>query len=59
MGLQILRICGIVWLLLCVFLTMFVGRRLMNKAKNNNQLYAGFALTMCSLIMIGVCLVIA
>lgn len=59
MGLQILKICGIIWLLLCIFPTMFVGRRLMNNAKTNNQFYAGFALTMCSLIMIGACLVIA
>ena len=55
----IVKIIGAIWLLLCAALTMYVGRRLMRNSKNNNQFYAGFALTMCSLIVIGACLVLA
>ena len=55
----ILKGIGIVWLLVCTVLTMLVGRRLMKNSKNNNQFCAGFALTMCSLIVIGACLALA
>lgn len=56
---MILRLLAILWFLACTVITMVVGRRLMKNAQSNKQFYAGYALTMCSLLMIGFGLVLA
>lgn len=47
------KILGIVWLIVSAVIALGVGHKLMKEAKTNKQFYAGFGITMGSLIAIG------